>query len=238
MAKVLVIPDARLDIKRISHGLYLAKRYGADTIVLIGNYFDPIEGEEAKPEAWDNMWSYLKNIIKNNTSIIPLLGERELSYLNHRAKMPGYNPAFSSKIGNKLMNHYSFMPCVAIDGILYSNSGVTTEWLRKWKIMLENDIRFRLGKNGGAALIEKAVCRIPNWDAFYDGKLGTASCMRASVKDLMNSAPANITQVVGNAMVEDVVNMGRIWFVNSVKNDQYLIINNGVPQVYLYLGKK
>ncbi len=236
MAKVFVIPDARLDIKRIKHGLILAKRYHADLIVLMGNYFDPLPGEVKPPEdSWRNMWAYLKDVIKNNTNVIPLLGERELSYLGSPFNLPGYSNVFKLWLKSDLLNNYKFMPCVAIDGVLYSNSGVTTEWMRKYKIMLENEIRFRLGKNGGAALIEQAVCRQKNWDAFFDGHNNTASCMRASVKDLMYSAPPNIMQVVGNAIVEEPMPMGRIWFVNSTNQDEYMMFSDGVPQMYLYL---
>lgn len=236
MSKVLVVPDARLDIKRIEHGLELAKKYHADLIVLMGNYFDPIEGETATLEDYKNMWEYLKKIVRLNTNIIPLIGEHELSYLNCSARLNGHNGKFRGVIKNELAKHHRFMPCVAIDGVLYSNSGVTVEWLRAYKIMLENEIRFRLGKNGGAALIEAAICKIPNWIPFFDGKKHTASCARASVVDLTYSAPRNIAQVVGNAMVSTPMPMGNIWFVNSVDYNEYMMFSDGEPQMYVYLG--
>ena len=183
MAKVLVVPDARLDIERIEHGIELAKMYHADSIVLMGNYFDPIDGEKAEQEDWERMWDYLKKVTKENMNLIPLIGEHELSYLNCNMRLNGHNGKFRGYIRNELSRHYRFMPCVAIDGVLYSNCGVTTEWLRAHKIMLENEIRFRLGKNGGAALIEQAICKQTSWIPFFDGHKNTASCMRASVKD-------------------------------------------------------
>ena len=182
MAKVLVVPDARLDIERIEHGIELAKMYHADSIVLMGNYFDPIDGEKAEQEDWERMWDYLKKVTKENMNLIPLIGEHELSYLNCNMRLNGHNGKFRGYIRNELSRHYRFMPCVAIDGVLYSNCGVTTEWLRAHKIMLENEIRFRLGKNGGAALIEQAICKQTSWIPFFDGHKHTASCMRASAK--------------------------------------------------------
>lgn len=237
MAKVLVVPDARLDIERIEHGIELAKMYHADSIVLMGNYFDPIDGEKAEQKDWERMWDYLKKVTKENMNLIPLIGEHELSYLNCNMRLNGHNGKFRGYIRNELSRHYRFMPCVAIDGVLYSNCGVTTEWLRAHKIMLENEIRFRLGKNGGAALIEQAICKQTSWTPFFDGHKNTASCMRASVKDLMYSAPQNITQVVGSAVVSTPSPMGRIWFVNSVNKNEYTMFNNGEPQVYVYHGK-
>ena len=110
--------------------------------------------------------------------------------------------------------------------------------MRANKIMLENEIRIRLGKNGGADLIEQAICKQTSWVPFFDGHKNTASCMRASVKDLMYSAPQNITQVVGSAVVSTPSPMGRIWFVNSVNKNEYMMFNNGEPQLYVYPGKK
>ena len=238
MAKVLVVPDARLNIRRIEHGMELAKRYRADSVVLMGNYFDPVEGETATMDDYKKMWEYLKDLARNNMNVIPLIGEHELSYLNCSTRLNGHNGKFRGVIRNELVRHQRFMPCVAIDGVLYSNCGVTTEWLRRYKIMLENEIRFRLGKNGGAALIENAICKLTNWIPFFDGKKNTASCMRASVKDLTYSAPPNVPQVVGNALVSSPMPMGRIWFVNSVDENEYMMFNNGEPQMYVYLGEE
>lgn len=237
MAKVLVVPDARLDLKRIEHGIELAKMYRADLIVLMGNYFDPIDGEKAEQKDWERMWDYLKKVTRENMNIIPLIGKHELSYLNCNMRLNGHNGKFRGYIKDQLARHHRFMPCVAIDGVLYSNCGVTTEWLRAHKIMLENEIRFRLGKVGGAALIEQAICKQTNWTSFFDGHKNTASCMRASVKDLMYSAPQNIAQVVGDAVVSTPGQMGRIWFVNSVNKNEYMMFNNGEPQMYVYPGK-
>lgn len=235
MAKVLVVPDARLNISRIQHGISLAKKYRTDHVVLIGNYFDPPDGREAEFDDWARMWDYLKKVIKDNVNVIPLIGERELSYLNCMSELDGHNSRFRAYIKHDLLNHFRFMPCVAIDGVLYSNCGVTTEWLRAYKIMLENEIRFRLGKNGGAGLIEQAICNISSWKPFFDGHRKTASCMRANVQDLAYSAPQNVPQVVGNAVVDTPTQMGRIWFVNSVSQDKYLMVSNGEPQILTYL---
>ena len=160
MAKVLVVPDARLDIKRIEHGIELAKRYHADLIVLMGNYFDPIEGEKAEQKDWERMWDYLKKVTKENMNIIPLIGEHELSYLDCSMRLNGHNGKFRGYIKNQLARHHRFMPCVAIDGVLYSNCGVTTEWLRAHKIMLENEIRFRLGKNEALAIASNSFLEL------------------------------------------------------------------------------
>lgn len=230
MAKVLVIPDARLDIDRIKNGMSLAKEKKADLIVLLGNYFDAYESKDSDFDKSVEMWEYLKSIIRNNTNVVPLLGESEISYLGQGTTVKGYNKQFSNYIGLKLQNHFRFVPCFAVDGVLYSNCGVTTNWLRKHRIMLENELRFRLGKMCGAGLIESSILELKSWEPLFDGSYGNASCMRASVRDLLASNPPNVVQVVGNAMVKEITQTGRIWLANSEDKNQYLLVHNGEPQ--------
>ena len=58
MARVLVIPDSRLNIGKIENGLELAKQYHADTIVILGNYFNEFKAGDSQRDYFD-MWDYL-----------------------------------------------------------------------------------------------------------------------------------------------------------------------------------
>lgn len=230
MSRVMVIPDSRLDIEKIERGIRLAKKYNADKIILLGNYFDPLEGK-SNLQDYEDMWDYLRFLIRKDTRVVPLLGERELSYMGFPEKLPGANKEFSKEIGARLAVNYKFMPCVAVDGVLYSSAGVTTTWLRRYRIMLENELRFRLGKDGGAGLIEAAILKLRDWDPFYDDTREDGSCMRADFTSLLTYAPSNIRQVVGTTMVAEPFNSGRIWFAWSEDENKYLYVNNGEPQV-------
>ena len=230
MARVIVVPDSRLSINKIDRGIELAKKYNADRIVLLGNYFDPLTGK-ANIDDYRDMWDYLKYLIRRDTRVIPLIGERELNYIDTTYSMPGSNKEFKKELGGRLAMNYKFMPCVAIDGVLYSHAGVTTNWLRRYKIMLENELRFRLGKDGGAGLIEGAIFKLRDWGPFFDDTENDGSCMRARHTTLMTFAPSNIKQVVGHTMVEEPFNAGKIWFALSNNDDAYLFVNNGEVKV-------
>lgn len=233
MARVLVIPDSKLNIDKIERGIELARTYHADTIVIMGNYFNEFRAGDAQRDYFD-MWDYLCALLRKDTRIVPLIGENELNYLGYEKQLPGYNKRLAKYIGHKLISNQRFMPVFAADGVLYSHAGVTTTWLRNYKIMLENEIRFRLGKGGGAGLIEHAVLKLRDWDPFFDDDGVFASCMRQKYTSLMSYAPASVTQVVGHTEVSEPFNAGRIWFSNSQDEDSYLFVNNGEVQVVRY----
>lgn len=233
MARVLVIPDSKLNIGKIENGLELAKQYHADTIVILGNYFNEFKAGDSQRDYFD-MWDYLTTLLRKDTRVVPLVGERELNYLNYSTKVPGLNKKLAKYIGNKLIANQRFMPVFAADGVLYSHAGVTTTWLRNYKIMLENEIRFRLGKGGGAGLIEGAILKLKDWDPFFDADGAFASCMRQDYTNLMSFAPSSVMQIVGHTEVSEPFNAGRIWFANSQDDGAYLFVNNGEVQVVKY----
>lgn len=226
MSRVLVISDINLNINKVKVGLKRARELNADTIVITGNYFSSLLGPRGTQEMID-FWEEFLGLIRDDTRIVPLLGEEDLNYLNVDFKTPGKQEKFSRYLDNRLDRNYRFVPCVAIDGVMYSHAGVATNWLRDNHIMLENELRFRMGKHGGAGLLEVGIFKLRSWVPFLD----ETSCFRSSVNNLISFAPPSIKQVVGHTLFEDVSNIGKLWFANSCNENEFVFVNNGDPQI-------
>lgn len=226
MSRVLVISDLNLNIDKFKVGLERAKKLNADTIVITGNYFFSQDGP-VKTGTVIKFWEDLIGFIRNDTRIVPLLGEEDLNYLNLSFQTPSRNVAFWRYLDNRLENNYRFVPCVAVDGVIYSHAGVNTNWLRANKIMLENELRFRMGKHGGAGLLEAGIYKIKNWIPFTDED----SCLRCDMKDLIAYSPLNIKQVVGHTLLNEVTNIGKLWFAFADNDNEFVFVNDGDPQI-------
>lgn len=233
MSRVLVVPDINLNMKKVLAGLERAQTLHADTIVLMGNYFFTA-GAPKRAKVMMDVWDDLKRVIRDDTRIIPLIGEDDLNYMLLGFKNEKYHEKFARQLGGKLLADQRFVPCLAVDGVLYSHAGVTTNWLRNNRIMLENELRFRLGKNGGAGLIEQNIFKLRSWDSFLDEE----SCMRSEMSNLITYAPPNIRQVVGHTKFEDVTNVGKLWFANSRGRDEFIFVKDGDPCILTDMESK
>ena len=233
MSRVLVVPDINLNMKKVLTGLERAQTLHADTIVLMGNYFFTA-GAPKRAKVMMDVWDDLKRVIRDDTRIIPLIGEDDLNYMLLGFKNEKYHEKFARQLGGKLLADQRFVPCLAVDGVLYSHAGVTTNWLRNNRIMLENELRFRLGKNGGAGLIEQNIFKLRSWDSFLDEE----SCMRSEMSNLITYAPPNIRQVVGHTKFEDVTNVGKLWFANSRGRDEFIFVKDGDPCILTDMESK
>lgn len=233
MSRVLVVPDINLNMKKLLTGLERARELHADTIVLMGNYFY-YAGEPKSTKAMMDVWDELRRVIRNDTRIVPLIGEDDLNYMLLGFKTEKYHEKFAKQLGGKLLADQRFVPCLAIDGVLYSHAGVTTTWLRNHKIMLENELRFRLGKNGGAGLIESNIFKLRSWDLFLDEE----SCMRSGMSNLITYAPPNVKQVVGHTKSQNVENFGKLWFANSRVWNEFIFVKDGDPCILTDLESK
>lgn len=225
MSRVLVVSDINLNINKLKEGLERAKALNADTIVITGNYFTSLDGP-VRTQKVIEFWQEFLRIIRDDTRIIPLLGEEDLNYFNLSFRTPAMNMAFNKYLNGALERNYRFVPCVAVDGVMYSHAGVTVNWLRENRIMLENELRFRMGKHGGAGLLETGIYKLKSWVPFADEN----SCLRSSMSNLITFAPPNIKQVVGHTMLNEVTNIGKIWFALSDDKDEFIFVNNGDPQ--------
>lgn len=233
MSRVLVVPDINLNMKKVLTGLERAQTLHADTIVLMGNYFFTA-GAPKRAKVMMDVWDDLKRVIRDDTRIVPLIGEDDLNYMLLGFKNERYHEKFARQLGGKLLADQRFVPCLAVDGVLYSHAGVTTNWLRNNRIMLENELRFRLGKNGGAGLIEQNIFKLRSWDSFLDEE----SCMRSEMSNLITYAPPNIRQVVGHTKFEDVTNVGKLWFANSRGRDEFIFVKDGDPCILTDMESK
>ena len=78
MSRVLVVPDINLNMKKVLTGLERAQTLHADTIVLMGNYFFTA-GAPKRAKVMMDVWDDLKRVIRDDTRIVPLLGEDDLN---------------------------------------------------------------------------------------------------------------------------------------------------------------
>ena len=244
MSRVLVIPDSHLKTDVIERGRRLADKKMATKIILLGDYFDDWYCIDAD---YDRMLKYLKDLLRRDPRVIPLLGNHELSYLGYRCS--GFNPRVAYKIYDGLIRDYRFAFCYAEDGVLYSHAGVTTQWLWANNVCTANDIRLRMTKKGGAEIIERGLCRIDGYPRRTEnlapfamvgnarGGNGSASPLWADLTELI-ADPIAIKQVVGHTPVKQIENIGRCWFTDVYSNgnvsDEYLFVKDGEPEVLHY----
>lgn len=238
MSRVLCIPDSHLKIDVIENGIELANYYRADKIILLGDYFDDWY---AIDRDYYDMVSYLKDLLRKDLRVIALLGNHELSYMGFPCS--GYNARVAEFVRESIYPDHRFYLCVACDGVLYSHAGVTTAWLRKNKILTENDIRYKLSKFKGAHNIEIGVGRVENLEPFAEagparGGNSIPSLLWADAEELIADHPANVKQVVGHTPVKEIQCAGKCWFTDVYSNfnisDEYLLIVNGVPEIVHY----
>lgn len=237
MSKVLVIPDVHLKVEVIERGLELAKKYRADTIVMLGDYFDDWHSIDRD---YDDMLIYIRNVLRNNPNIIPLFGNHELSYMGYPCS--GHNHNLNQKLYDYLYPNYRFLFGVAIDGIFYSHAGVCTQWLKENNLITQNDLRLRLPHKAGATLLETIFDKIPNMEVFSHvgparGGSRTPSPLWADLTELI-ADPAPVKQVVGHTPVKQIEKIGKVWFTDCHSNynesDEYLLVNDGEPEVVHY----
>lgn len=234
MSKVLVVPDSHLKIEVIENGLALAKKYRADTIILLGDYFDDWH---AVPRQYHDMIDYLKILLRTNPNVIPLLGNHELSYMSE-FRASGFNKHVAKELEAMLNNDMRFLYAVAIDGVLYTHAGVCMQWLRNNKIITQNDLRLKLPTKSGADLLED---KINNASVLAFSMVGPArggynypSPLWADLTELI-ADPAPVKQVVGHTPIKQIENIGRVWFTDVFSNgnddNEYLLVVDGEPQI-------
>lgn len=237
MSKVLCIPDSHLKISVIEHGLKLAKKHRADTIVLLGDYFDDWESEDAK---YLEMLDYLKKLLRFNPSVVPLLGEHELGYIGFPC--PGKNTSVESQLHHALFTDQRFLFGVGIDGVFYSHAGVCVQWLKDNHLITQNDLRLKLVGRAGATLLENIFNKIERFDVFYEvgpkaGGKNAPSPVWAPLSDLIADAPP-VKQVVGHTPVSQIEKIDKIWFTDVFSHDsdcdEYLFVVDGEPEVLHY----
>ena len=239
MSKIFIIPDSHLKIDVIEHGVKLAEKLRADKIILLGDYFDDWC---AIPEDYRKMEVYLKNLLRSNPSVVPLLGNHEYSYIYKPCS--GYNRNVAAELRDWLAKDFRFLNATTFDGVMYSHAGFTHSWLVESGAISATEQRFRLTKNGGAALILDAVEKkvsdaAINWvGKERGGNDPVPGPMWADLTELINDPIPKIKQVVGHTPVSQIECLGNIWFTDVYSNnnvsDEYLFVVDGEPQVVHY----
>lgn len=239
MSKVLVIPDSHTKINVIEEGLELADKFHADHIVMLGDYFDDFG---ATPAQQEDMLTYLKDVLRYRTNIIPLYGNHELSYIG--APCAGHMRVVEDTIRNGIKNDYRFLYAVAFDGVLYTHAGVTQSWLRDNKILTENALRYRLTPESGAGVLEDKINRIEDIALFAQvgyargGNTDAPSPLWADCKELINDQLDKVKQVVGHTPVRNIECIGNCFFCDVRSNgnecDEFLLVTDGEPEVIKY----
>lgn len=234
MSRVLVVPDSHLKIEVIENGIALAKKHRADTIVLLGDYFDDWD---SVPRQYHDMIDYLKILLRTTPNVIPLIGNHEFSYMT-TFHCSGYNRSVAKELEDMLNNDMRFLYAAAIDGVLYTHAGVCMQWLRNNKIITQNDLRLKLPTKSGADLLESKINEAPA-RVFADvgparGGYTHPSPIWADLTEAI-ADPVPVKQVVGHTPVKQIENIGRIWFVDVYSNmnedNEYLLVVDGEPQI-------
>ena len=244
MSKVLVIPDVHMQKQVIEVGLKLAAKYRADKIVMLGDYFDDWY---AMNYEYTEMIKYLKKLLRGNPTIVPLMGNHELSYLGYPCS--GFNRTMQPDVYNFLIKDYRFAFCYAEDGVLYSHAGVTTSWLKNNQVVTANEFRLKLNKKTGPEIVEKGVDKIDSYPRSVEklrpfSEVGPArgggnnpSLLWADLTELI-ADPAPFKQVVGHTPVKQIENIGRVWFCDTYSNynpsSEYLLVKDGEPEIINY----
>ena len=227
--------------KVIEHGLELAQKHMADKIVMLGDYFDDWY---ALSYEYDDMIKYIKNLLRLNPSVIPLLGNHELSYLGFPCA--GHKKSVQKSIYEAIYPDHRFLFGVAIDGVFYSHAGVTISWLKHNKLITQNDLRLKLHKKTGAEVLERCLEKVPYLEVFAQagparGGTSYPSPLWADLTELIADA-APVKQVVGHTPINRIENIGRVWFTDVYSNNnvcnEYLFVRDGEPKIVYYEEKE
>lgn len=234
MAKVLVIPDSHLKTWVITNGLAIADKLKVDNVVMLGDYFDDFDALDFQ---YDEMVKLLKDTLRHRPNVIALMGNHELSYCGYPCS--GHRVRLKPKLEDAIVDDYRLLYCCAIDGVLYSHAGVMSSWLRSQKVLTENEIRYKLGKKAGAALLENKVNKAgfekmsvvgPARGGYY-----IPSPLWADLTELISDPIANVKQVVGHTPVSEIQCIGNCWFTDVYSynplSDEYLLVKDGNPEI-------
>lgn len=239
MSKVLVIPDIHTKTWIVDKALKIAERIRVDKIVMLGDYFDDWDATEKTERA---TLSYMKDLLKKHTNIIPLYGNHELSYMGYPCS--GHHHNVAEEINAAIKDDYRFLYAVGIDGVLYTHAGVLQSWLRNNKIVNENTLRYRLGTDSGAVLLEEKINGLPNLKALSQvgaergGKDPAPGPLWADFRELINDELPTVKQVVGHTPISNIECVGNVWFCDTYSNgnqsNEFLLVENGEPRVIYY----
>ena len=239
MARVLVIPDSHLKIEVIEHGMEIANKLMCDRIILLGDYFDDWFAMDSQ---YDDMRRYLKELLrKNHGRIIPLLGNHELSYLGWPCS--GHNKRVEPVIKDAIELDHRFVPCYSCDGVLYSHAGVTKSWLVNNKLVPKHMVKYHMGPNNGAEMVENAILKIEDYSLFAQagpgrGGTGYPSPLWADMTELIADPAGTFKQVVGHTPVTQIEKIGSCYFCDVFSNgndsDEYLFVVDGEEKIVHY----
>ena len=150
-----------------------------DKVIFLGDYLDPYPQENI---SFEKALSELSEIIafhnKYPDKVITLLGNHDLHYLFNDVIPCWRFNAMYSKQANELLNKLDLKIINIIDNYLFSHAGITNDWLKDYKISIED-----LEKKPISSLISKLTAV----GIKRGGRAKCGSCIWCDIEEFMLS---------------------------------------------------
>lgn len=205
----------------------------ADRIIFLGDYFDSFNIPFDKQ--WNNFLDIIKFKQENLDKVVLLFANHEYHYMTRFSsdRYSGHQLQYAGKI-EKILE-----ACIEQDllkiahmevGFLFTHAGVTKTWLEDNK----------LAPGGVAAMINSAFKTRPQifrftpstgLDNYGDSITQTPIWVRP--RALLSDLPEGYRQVVGHTHQPKGIDVsGKVIFIDTLEyGNEYLIINDGIPEV-------
>lgn len=210
----------------------VAQEKDADHFVFIGDYFDSFD--IPYKEQMDNFLEILDFKKESPDKVTLLIGNHDYQYITTTERYSGFQEAHSSEIENvitkAIINGYLKMAFQS-DDWLFTHAGVTKEWignqkyelgLGSWediinRIFYEDQSRFNFTPSTALDNVGDSITQPPIW---------------VRPRALKSNNIDGVKQVVGHTRQKNIDISGDLIFIDCLDSvDEYLIINNDVPQI-------
>lgn len=223
MKKIIALGDI--------HGIDTWKKVVAnntfDVCVFVGDYFDSFEVDTGTQLA--NFKEIIKFKKEQGERVVLLMGNHDLHYLLKGEHYSGYQHTRAFDIESALLSaivHEPLINYAAIyDGFLFSHAGVTKTWVEANKVDL-NDMPYSINE-----LQLRAFAFNHDRDKSNCGEHKSQGPMWVRPAALQQDAIPGYTQVVGHTRQESINITPNFIFIDSLWNDEFLSIEDGVPVV-------
>lgn len=213
------------------------KESNANKIIFMGDYFDSFDIPFEKQK--DNFLRLLEYKLDNKDKVILLFGNHDFHYLNDNEHYSGYQSDHALNIGTYILRCIEdelIQPAYFDDGFLFTHAGVTKEWLTN--NLEENEI---VDSRINRLFKEKqSVFKFTPSNPFDNtGDSITQSPIWVRPRALMSNLPDGFKQVVGHTHQKNININDDVIFIDTLDySNEYLIINNGVPEIGIIKDEK
>lgn len=208
----------------------------ADKIIFVGDYFDSFDIPYR--QQMDNFLDILSFRRDNPEKVVTLLGNHEFHYIAPSEFYSGYQDKYSIVIGDivqRAIKEDLIKPCHIEGRFIFTHAGITKTWAENNSIQSFNKPAremWAMLKNCPEVFNFTPSTSLDNYgDSITQPPIWVRP--RALLSDLFENMEVeeDYIQVVGHTHQDHIEVGGDVIFIDAIANNEYLIINDGAPEV-------